>query len=106
MNSLWSSFYTWFAGGLTSGVILTKIFELAWSRWIQTTDRVRVKKDAIGQEFNKIYLEGKGHGFREMPQDQDHFRKVILNIEKYDPSLSNKLAHCRSRWVLSASRTN
>src|SRR5947208_3440947 len=99
MDALWPSFYTWLAGGLTSGVILTKIIDLAWNRWMQTTDKVREKKDVIGQEFNKIYLEGKGHGFSKVPKNEEHFRKVILSIEKYDEALSNKLAGCRSHWT-------
>jgi hypothetical protein len=92
--------------GLASGALLIKITELLWGRWTHISDKVRARKDAIGQEFNKIYLEGKGHGFKESPVDQDNLRKVILDIEKYDKKLSSKLAHCKSRWILSSMRAN
>src|SRR5437660_891611 len=103
MHLDWQTFYTWLFG-VMSGIPVQQIIGRWWERRTQNSDRVRIKKDAIGQEFYKIYLEGKSHGFVKPPLDDDHIRRVIIAIEKYDMELSNKLAECRHYWTLRSSR--
>jgi hypothetical protein len=101
MHIDWSSLFA----GIISGIPLIKLIELGWDRWIQKSDRVSQKKDAIGQEFNRIYFEGKKYKFRRPPKDEDTFNMVIHDIEKYDRLLALNLKRCKFLWEVSGRRT-
>ena len=94
--------WVWFSNGFsnfTSGIILASVVKFFWDRHEKNSDRVKLKKEEIGQRFNNLYLEGKAHGFIKPIKDEIQFNKIILDIGKYDKRLEAKLMLCKSRWT-------
>src|SRR5690349_20624160 len=92
-----------------SGGVFVSLVKWGWDRFwskkdaqetrnLEREDKVADRKDMIGRRFLVLYQAAKGHGFRFTPKNQKEFVSLIIDIEKYDELLSNKLAQCRFRW--------